>query len=150
MADKNDTYGQLIAMDEAEVLDEDSITVPREKDSGITSEGNMLWSYRQEGRIGNIPVAEEDRNLKVDNDELLTAAFELDQRPRSLLLNMSPGDEEGCSKYDELLERAYNGEIIIVEELKQFDPSRGAFVVWVRYNKVLWRLHPRFHYLREE
>lgn len=150
MAEKNDIYGSLVSMDEAEIIDDSDLLANPQNDSGITSEGNMLWSYREEGRIANIPVATEDRNLKIDSDELITAAFELDRKPRSLLLHMSPDDSESCEKYDKLLERAYNGEIIIVEELKQFDAANARFVVWIRYDEVCYRLHPRFHYLREE
>ena len=54
------------------------------------------------------------------------------------------------AEYDAILDRAYKGEIILVDEIKQFDAANSCFLVFVRYDEVMYKLHPRFNYLRGE
>lgn len=144
-------YGKLVSTADAVVLDEAGLpgyeAPAKEQTQG---EGNALWSYHGEGRIDGIPVDERDRGLKVDSDEMLHVMFRLDRRPCSLMLYMSPDDEEGRKAYDGLLQRVYDGEVLVVDEIKQYDPAGGRFIVWVRYDELKYVLHPRFNYLREE
>lgn len=150
MKKQKDIYGQLSSIDDAVLIPDDVLQETPETGDDSQNKGNALWLYFHEDKINGIPVAEEDRHLKIDKDELLAAAFMLDRRPKSVVLYMSPEDTESSDKYDELLKREYNGEIIIVDELKQFDMQKGRFIVWVRYDEVRYKLHPRFEYLRED
>lgn len=111
---------------------------------------SLLWEYMNQGTINGVHVAQSDRNLKISSSDMVQNAFQLERVPRSLLVYMSPDDEDGQRRYDEVLSKAYAGEVMIVDEQKQFDPAKGRFVVWLRYDEVHYALHPRFSYLREE
>lgn len=82
----------------------------------MTESGNALWSYRNEGRINGIPVAEKDCSLPIDREDLLQAAFQLTSTPRSLIFWMSPDDEDAIKAYDSLLKRAADGSVLIQDE----------------------------------
>ncbi len=140
-------FGRLSSMEDVELAPppEDR----REPEKAFPGLGNALWSYRNEHRINGVPVAEGDTELKITSDDILLSAFVLDRRPMSAVLYVAPGSE-GSEQYDALLARAYAGEIVIVDEIKQFDAANARFVVWVRYDEVRYVLHPRYKYLREE
>lgn len=150
-------YGQLDSMDDTSLAGIEAMKLAdkgnperREADITLTDQGNILWSYINEGRIYGVPVAQEHRGLKLDTDEAVTNAFELVRRPRSMVLLINTEATEDRRKYDELLDAVADGRAEIVDELKQFDPAKSAFLTWVRYNELVFRLHPRYSYLLEE
>ena len=146
-------FGQLDAPEDAAMLLSGGLPF-EDTDQGDESVLDMsstpLWSYINEGRINGTPVAAEDCGLKIDSDAILRAAFMLVREPHSLLLYMSPEDTESQTKYDSIISRMYSGDVEIIDEQKQYDPNKGRFIVWLRYDVVHYALHPRFHYLREE
>lgn len=144
----SDSFGQMVSAQDA-LLCESPIADPLMA-QGITSTGNLTWEYHNLGTINGIPVAEGDASLAIDRDDLIDAAFTLKGTPRSKVFWMSPENEESIKLYDDLLEQQSNGKIRILEELKQYDTTKSAFMVWVRYDEVEWQLNPRFAYLREE
>lgn len=145
-------FGHLVGPEDAAVQGYDDMPMPgMAQDERITEMvESPLWDYMNTGKLNGIPVNSMDLGLKIDSDDMVQAAFQLERVPRSLLLYMSPDDPESIRKYDEVMERAYRGEVMLVDEQKQFDPSKGKFIVWLRYDEVQYALHPRFQYLREE
>lgn len=144
-------YGQVISTKEAGVLTDNMLPGrPTDTQEELSSLGNALWSYKFEHKINGVPVSETDRNLPVDREDLLNVAFQLDVVPKSAIFWMSPEDAESIEQYDALLSRVYDGSVIIIDELKQYDQSKGKFMVWIRYNEMKYSLHKRFTYLREE
>ena len=103
-----------------------------------------LWEYTQLGRIAGIPVEKASQGLRIENADMLEAAFYLDRRPRMLLVSLSPDDQEGQRQYAELLDRVHDGTAAIIDEERQFDAAHSRFIVLVRYNELTYRLHPRY------
>ena len=144
-------FGVVLSADDATLSPDDAlIGRPDDVQDTVTDEGNALWSYHNENRINGIPVEESARRLKIDKDDMLAVAFVLDREPKSAVIYMSPDKEDGVRVYDEILKKVYNGEAVIIDEMKQFDPQKGCFVAWVRYDLLRYVLHPRFNYLRKE
>lgn len=149
MNDSN--YGQVVSVKEAGILTDNMLPgMQADVDTEISALGNALWSYKFEHKINGIPVATTDCNLPIDREDLLYVAFQLDTIPKSTIFWMSPEDNESIEAYDALLARVYNGNVIIVDELKQYDQTKGKFMVWIRYNEMQYSLHKRFTYLRED
>ena len=111
---------------------------------------SQLWWYHNAGRMNGVPVAEQDRGLKIDDEGMLATAFLLERRLRSLMLYLSPDDAAASARYDRLLDLVNDGSAEIVDEVRQWDQEHSRFVLWVRYNELEYRLNPRFAYLREE
>ena len=144
----NDDYGHMVSIEEA-MLSEVPIKEMQEQNQ-ISTIGNELWSYYNEGRIHGIPVEDKDIGLPIDRDDMLDVAFLLKRIPKSKIFWMSPEDEESIKLYDDLLTQQADGRLIIVDELKQYDTSKCKFMVWLRYDELSYELNPRFDYLREE
>ncbi len=143
-------YGQLVSSKDTDILQDTALPAYEDTETEITSMGNALWSYKETNTINGIPVAEKDRNLLIDREDLLLAAFELHYIPKSIMMRLDPESTEGLKKYDDLLAAVCNGSVIITEELKQYNPTKDAFLVWIKYSEVEYKLHRRFEYLREE
>ena len=142
-------YGHMVSVQDATLAEspaqEESYT------SGVISDaGNALWAYHNEGTIRGIPVAANAVGLPIDKEAMLDVAFLLRRTPRSKIFWMSPEDEESIKLYDDLLAQQAEGKLIIVDELKQYDMNKCKFMVWLRYDELLYELNPRFEYLREE
>ena len=149
----DDAYEPVcVSAAEARLLTEDDLPGREKEDNGDIKLSNSgpLWSYREEHQIQNIQVQKSDWNLPIADDDMLSKAFRLHSVPHSEMFWMSPDDEESMAKYNQILQDAYDGKIIIVDEQKQYDQSKGKFLVWLRYDEVAWELHPRFAFIREE
>ena len=144
----SDDYGHMVSIEEA-MLSEAPIKEMQEQ-AQISTIGNELWSYHNEGRIHGIPVEDNAIGLPIDRDDMLDVAFLLKRIPKSKIFWMSPEDEESIKLYDDLLTQQADGRLIIVDELKQYDTSKCKFMVWLRYDELSYELNPRFDYLREE
>ena len=116
----------------------------------VADTGKVIWEYHELGRINNIPVADSDLNLPIDNEVTLDEAFTLKRIPKSKVFWMSPEDEDSIKLYDDLLAQQTDGRLQIIEESKQYDPNKGKFIVWLRYDELSIELKPRYAYLREE
>lgn len=142
-------FGHMVSIEEAMLAEEP----PQNENytSGVISDiGNPLWYYINEGTIRGIPVADDAIGLPIDRDELLDVAFILRRTPRSKIFWMSPEDADSIKMYDKLLTEQAEGKLVIIDELKQYDQSKCKFMVWLRYDELLYELNPRFAYLREE
>jgi len=141
-------FGHVVPLEDTQ-LAEDPFQDPAQQNT-ITDIGNNLWSYHNEGRIHGIRVVDQDLGLPIDREDMLDVAFNLKRTPRSKIFWMSPEDEESIKLYDDLLAQQDANQIIIVDELKQYDTNKCKFMVWVRYDELSYELYPRFSYLREE
>lgn len=142
-------YGHVVSSEEATLTE-----TPNQQENsttGVISDvGNALWYYHNEGTIRGIPVADNSVGLPIDREDLLDVAFILRRTPRSKIFWMSPEDEESIKLYDKLLNAQAEGRLVIIDELKQYDMNKCKFMVWLRYDELLYELNPRFEYLREE
>lgn len=146
-----DTVGCLVSAKEAFMLTDEDLPGAEQRQEGIVAgSGEALWSYRHENRINGVLVQECDRDLAVENEEMLSQAFRIHSVPKSMIFWMSPDDPESIEKYNELLNMVSDGRAIIVNEEKQYDQSKGKFLVWIRYDEICYELHPRFDFLKEE
>lgn len=147
---KQRDYGQLYAPEDSPVMTPGDVPSLGDADTGGRFDSGVLWSYLNEGRLNGVPVNPADVGLKIDNEDMLQTAFVLRRTPQNLLIYLGPDDKESQEKYEEILRKAYAGEAEILDEQRQFDPAKGRFVVWLRYDIIQYELHPRFRYLREE
>lgn len=131
--------------EDAELMSPESL--PGQPDVYTDDRSALLWEYHNEGTLNGVKVREEDRNLPVDTEDMLQAAFELNRTPRSVVLLITP--DTGAAEYEALLQRQSRGEIMIVGEDKQYSATKDGFVVWIRYEEIEYRLHPRFKHLKE-
>ena len=155
----SELYPGLTSTRDAVLLTEDDIPwdekqAERELDKNkkqtiVASTGDALWAYRNEGKINGVVVRESDRNLNVERDDQLQQAFQLHNIPHSEVFWMSPDDPEAIEKYNQLLQRVYDGTAIIVDEQKQYDTAKGKFMVWIRWDEICYELNPRHSYLKE-
>ena len=145
---ENDDYGHMVSIDE--VMLSESPFKEEKAENQISTIGNELWSYHNEGRIHGIPVADNAVGLPIDRDDMLDVAFTLKRVPKSKIFWMSPEDEESIKLYDAMLAQQADGQLIIIDELKQYDTSKCKFMVWLRYDELSYELNPRFDYLRED
>lgn len=144
--------GRLVSAKDAKLITDDDLPKAEEEEQkGIVfSDGDALWSYRNEGKINGYPVDSGSLNLPIERDDQLLKCFRPRLTPHSVLFWLSPDDPEENEKYNKLLQESYDGKISIVDEQTQYDAGKGKFMVWVRYNEVSYELHPRHSYLKEE
>ena len=131
------------------------LPIPSEGDDGegLTPgaslvKGDALWRYRYENRINGIPVTENDRDLLIGTEKILEEAFELHGTPKSWMKWMAPEIQESADEYAELLRRQGCGEIRILGELTQYDTDKKAYLIWVRYEELEYRLSKRYDFIR--
>lgn len=146
--------GELVSPDDVELIcDEDlpGLDDDEEQNKGdgrtVTAyTGDALFAYREENKINNIIVKEEDRDLPIEKDEEVQRYFRPAYKPHSEIMRL-PADND---KYNQLLQDVYDGKAIIVDEQKQFDAAKGEFIVWIRWDSVCYEVSPRYAYLKKE
>ena len=139
-------FGQIVPPQDAKIFSDSMLPgqEPEKKELLMGGSGNALWSYYNEGTIYGYPVAEEDKNMPIEREEQLSAMFEPKHEAKSEIFWLSPDNEESIKRYDDILKMVSEGKAVIVEENKQYDAAKGAYLVWIRYDKVWFQLHPRF------
>ena len=141
-------FGQMVSLNDAFLADLPGASAA--VNQVAADAGDAVWEYHELGRINNIPVADSDKNLPIEREDIIDAAFTLKRIPRSKVFWMSPEDTDSIKLYDDLLAQQTDGRIQIIEESKQYDPNKGKFIVWLRYDETMIELKPRYAYLREE
>ena len=142
-------YGHVVSSNEAMLFE-----TPNQQENStsgvILDPASSLWEYHNQGTLHGVPVADNAVGLPIDKESLLDVALTLKRTPRSKIFWMSPEDEESIKLYDKLLAAQSENQLVIIDELKQYDASKCKFMVWLRYDELLYELNPRFEYLREE
>ena len=142
-------YGTAMAADDVFLQAQ-----PGDAEAGASNEVNvdasqLLWEYFHSGSINGVKVENEATGLPVDREDMLLQAMDLVRRPFSEVL-LIKCDGDGIKRYNELLDRAYANEIVIVDETRQFVPEQGGFLLWIRYDEVSYKLNPRYAFLKTE
>ena len=145
---KDSDFGQLVSLEDIH-LPEPPIE-HQDGTSTVSSVGNDLWFYHNRGVLHGIPVADDAVGLPLDREDMLDVVFLLKRTPKSKIFWISPEEADSIKMYDGLLQEQADGKLIILDELKQYDTSKCKFMVWVRYDELVYELNPRFEYLREE
>lgn len=146
-----DAFGKAVSMKDAAIMTPDMLPMgDPEQEGAVYSDDPDLWEYHEQHRIHGVPVAEEDRKAPIDKPDVLRMAFVEDVKPHSVILWMSPEDEESQRKYQEIMDMVYDHRARIISEDKQYDTTKNKFMVWIRYEELECRLHPRFQFLKEK
>lgn len=147
----DDAFGKAVSMKDAQIMTPDMLPMgDPESEGAVYSNDPSLWEYHELNRINGIPVAEEDQKAPIDKPDVLSMAFVEDVKPRSAVLWISPDDTEALKKYQEIWDMVYDHRARIISEDKQYDQTKNKFMVWIRYEEVVCRLHPRFQFLKEK
>lgn len=111
---------------------------------------DALLVYRRQGLVDGVPVHDNAKDLLVDSQDQLRRALMLDQQIFTFLQWISPDTpQDKRLQYDLIQQRAIKGQYNIIEQIKQYDPSKSAFIVFVKYAKLTYTLNPRFQHLVE-
>ena len=110
---------------------------------------NPLWEYHKQGTIDGFKVADDDIGLPIETADMLAMAMVPHMEPSSEILVISPDDSKGLDRYNELNRLEAAKEIVVQSESSQYDGAKSAYVTWIKYSRVEYRLAPRFDYLRE-
>lgn len=145
----SDYYGALSGLRDTEQTNAGGFN-PMQQQDEPSDKGEELWSYQRLGKINGVPVRECDRGLKISTQSLLTDAFVLDRKPHSYVFYVKPEDNESLALYNDILDKVHEGTVEIIDELRQFSSSKEAFLVWIRYNELLYVLNERYNWLHEE
>lgn len=148
MSEKVD-FGHVVSLKEA-MLSETPQEDKQDQQQTLMDMMTEVWSYQHLGRIRGVPVNPGDLGLPVAREDLLDVAFYLKVTPKSKIFWISPEEVDSIKLYDDLLALQSDKQIQILDELKQYDASKGKFMVWVRYDEQCYALDPRFEFLRKE
>ena len=139
--------GELVSPDDVELIcDEDlpGLGDDEEQNKGdgrtVTAyTGDALFAYREENKINNIIVKEEDRDLPIEKDEEVQRYFRPAYKPHSEIMRL-PADND---KYNQLLQDAADAGV-------EIEIAKGEFIVWIRWDSVCYEVSPRYAYLKKE
>lgn len=143
-------FGELVGVAGAVVdFAEDLPSTDLGQDS-LPDPANPLWEYHNLGTVDGWPVDEDAKGLPLDKGEKLAMALYPEMTPDSELLIIAPDNPDGLKRYNELKRLEADKKIIITGDAAQYDAAKSGYVVWIKYCKVLYKLRPRFEYLKEE
>lgn len=112
----------------------------------------QMWEYRNRGIYGGIPVKQDAKNLAVHTAQELTQALQLDVKACvwTGYISPQPEDAQNVKAFAQIKQREAAGQLIILEQNKQFCPGINKFLLLVIYNQTYFALNPRFQYLKQE
>ena len=121
-----------------------------EVDGAYVNPANPLWEYVTLGTIEGFKVSDDAQGLPIESQDMLMTALKPVMTPGSELLVVSPDNDAGLKRYNELRQMEADKTIIILNETTQYDTGKSGYIVWIRYAYVEYRLEPRFAFLREK
>ena len=142
-------FGTLVDAATAEMLDQDDL--PKIAPDALPQDpNNPLWEYITFGTIDGYKVADEAQGLPIESVEQLQAVLVPKLSPASEILVISADDPKGIERYNELRKMEADKQIVITSEASQYDTARSAYITWIKYSHVEYKLAPRYAYLKEE
>lgn len=142
-------FGELINPNQATLLNQDDLPEWAHEFAPVDA-NNPLWEYVTLGTIDGYRVAEDAKGLPIESAERLQTALVPVLTPDSEILVISADDKAGLDRYNELKRKEAAKELVVLSEASQYDSSKSAYIVWIKYSYVEYRLAPRFEYLKEK
>lgn len=136
------------------ILGPADITIQRDSGEHISQPGlsvdmsQLLLTYRRQGTVDGVPVQDNARQLLVRSQQQLRKALRIQQQLYTFLQWISPDTPQQIRlQYDTIQQKALKGQYSIIQQIKQYDPAKSAFIVFVKYAKLTYTLNPRFEHL---
>ena len=143
-------FGELISTAESSMLDDSQLPHDMAGAGGMPDPANLLWEYMNLGTIDGYKVDTSERDLPIESQEMLVTAMRPVMSPASEILVITPDNKDDLNRYNELRQMEANKDIVILGETSQYDSARAGYVVWVKYAYVMYKLAPRFEFLKEK
>lgn len=129
----------------------DSITSPAPV--GVTADtSQQMWDYRNRNKFRDIPVAKGAVDLPVNSLQELQHALQLKAVSKVWVGYISPAQQDVnyVQAYQQLKQRQDIGQLVIIDQDRQFCPGLNKYMVLVTYSEMAYQLNPRFQFLKQE
>ena len=111
-----------------------------------------MWRYKNLNLIGTLPVAEQAQNLPLDSIDKIQEVVQLSTTVKTWTGYISPQqqDKDSVLKYNEIQQGLTQGYLSLIDQQKHFCSDKGKLMVVLVYGQMLYKLNPRYKYLKEQ
>lgn len=112
----------------------------------------QMWLYRNKNIFRGVPVSQEAADLPVNSIQELQSALQLSAVSKVWVGYISPAEQDikYVQAYQELKQRQDKGQLIIVNQDRQFCSGLNKYMVLATYSEIAYQLNPRFQFLKQE
>lgn len=113
-------------------------------------QADILWQYQNKSTILGIPVQEDSKALAFESQTDMLQAL---QATNNILVwsgYLSPQDKQTSAEYREIKQKIADGVAILISQDKQFVPQKAAFLCYLVYNELSYKLNDRYSFYKQE
>ena len=113
-------------------------------------QADILWQYQNKSTILGIPVQEDSKALAFESQTDMLQAL---QATNNILVwsgYLSPQNKQTSAEYREIKQKIADGVAILISQDKQFVPQKAAFLCYLVYNELSYKLNDRYSFYKQE
>lgn len=113
-------------------------------------QSDILWQYQNKNTILGIPVEEDSRNLAFDSQNNMLQALQSTNKILVWSGYLSPENKQTSTEYREIKQKIADGVAVLISQDKQFVPQKAAFLCYLVYNELSYKLNERYSFYKQE
>lgn len=113
-------------------------------------QSDILWQYQNKNTILGIPVEEDSRNLAFDSQNNMLQALQSTNKILVWSGYLSPENKQTSAEYREIKQKIADGVAVLISQDKQFVPQKAAFLCYLVYNELSYKLNERYSFYKQE
>lgn len=114
------------------------------------SNSQLLWQYNKQKHVLGVPVQQDSSKLPFNTQQQMLAALQLVNDIQYWTGYLSPQYPQDCKAYTEIKQKLADGSSVLVSQDKQFIADKNAFLCFLVYNNLSYRLNERYNFYKQE
>lgn len=113
-------------------------------------QADILWQYQNKNTVLGVPVEEDSRDLAFDSQNNMLQALQATNNVLVWSGYLSPQNKQTSAEYREIKQKIADGVAILISQDKQFVPQKAAFLCYLVYNELSYKLNDRYSFYKQE
>lgn len=110
----------------------------------------LLWQYTKQKHVLGVPVQQDSLKLPFSSQQQMLTALQLVNDIQYWTGYLSPQYPQDCKAYTQIKQKLADGGSVLVSQDKQFIPDKNAFLCFLVYNNLSYRLNERYNFYKQE
>lgn len=111
---------------------------------------DALWQYQKKHTVFGVDVQQQSRKLPFSSQQQMLQALQIQNNVKVWTGYIAPQLQEQNQQYRAIKQKIADGTAIMVSQDRQFVPDKKAFLCFLVYNQLEYKLNQRYDFYKQE